>query len=219
MNILTFVLSIGIFSFARTDDETCYDKFEYVFKVMHRLSEVVKKLEHFQETKLEKEDTRTLSQGDTFTRWGRFSCPNGTTLIYEGFAGGSEHGARDSAANYVCLHKQPTWNDNNVYKSQTNLMHGAEYQTGSTNWDKIYEYDVPCVVCHVPSSNIVIIPGRNVCHEKHSLQYSGYLMSGHDSNTSETEFVCVDDEREFFLIQVQIIMANFFISSMQSADH
>jgi hypothetical protein len=65
MNILAFVLSIGIFSFARTDDETCYDKFEYVFKVMHRLSEVEKKIEHVQKTKLEKEDIRTINrQGD-----------------------------------------------------------------------------------------------------------------------------------------------------------
>ncbi|XP_060596683.1 uncharacterized protein LOC132750688 [Ruditapes philippinarum] len=165
---------------------------------MHRLSEVEKKLENVQETKLEKEETRTLSKGDTFTRWGRFSCPNGTTLIYDGFAGGSGHNAKGGAANYVCLHKQPTWNDNNVYKSQTNLMFGAEYQTSGTNWEKIQEYDVPCVVCHVPSSNIVMIPGRNVCHEKHSLQYSGYLMSGHYLHPSATEFVCVDDEPEVF---------------------
>jgi hypothetical protein len=44
-------LSIGMFSFARTDDEICHEKFEYVFKVIYRLSEVERKLEQLSSSK------------------------------------------------------------------------------------------------------------------------------------------------------------------------
>jgi hypothetical protein len=141
--------------------------------------------------------TNLYDSGDTFTRWGRSSCPNGTTLIYDGFAGGSDYLSEGGAANYVCLHKQPTWNDQTVIKSTKNNIYGAEYQVGSP-WPNIYQHDVPCAVCHVSSSSIYMIPGRNICNEKHILQYSGYLMSSYDSHKSATEFVCVDDQPQAF---------------------
>jgi hypothetical protein len=132
-----------------------------------------------------------------FTRWGRSSCPNGTTLIYEGFAGGSHFESVGGAANYLCLHRQPTWNDKTVTKSQTNLIYGAEYETVAP-WRSIFDHDVPCAVCHVPSSSIYMVPGRNICDENSTLQYSGYLMSGGAHHKSPTEFVCVDDEPKAF---------------------
>ncbi|XP_060596684.1 uncharacterized protein LOC132750689 [Ruditapes philippinarum] len=130
MSILSFSLSLGIFVLATTHDDTCYDKFEYVFKVMHRLSKVEKKLE-------------SNRQGDTFTRWGKSTCPNGTVLIYDGFAGGSDHLSIGGAANHICLHNHPTWNDQTKYKSRTNLIYGAEYQTHDTNWRALHDYEVP----------------------------------------------------------------------------
>jgi hypothetical protein len=117
-------------------------------------------------------------------------------LIYDGFAGGSHYLSQGGAANYVCLHKQPTWNDQTVTESQ-NYIYGAEYQVGPP-WVSIHHHDVPCAICHVPSSSIYMIPGRNVCNDKHILQYSGYLMSDHDSHKAATEFVCVDDQPQAF---------------------
>jgi hypothetical protein len=55
----TICVFIVMFSFVRTDDETCHEKFEYVFKVMYRLSEVEKKLE------------RLLPSKESFNRQGK----------------------------------------------------------------------------------------------------------------------------------------------------
>jgi hypothetical protein len=41
-----------------------------------------------------------------------------------------------------------------------------------------------------------MIPGRNICYKDYTLEYSGYLMSGHYSNAGSSEYICVDDKPE-----------------------
>lgn len=129
---------------------------------------------------------------DTYTRWGRAACPTGATTIYVGFAAGAHFSHRGGAANYVCLSKSPTI----VYHDRQPRLHsyiyGAEYETHDSIWNHFTNHEVPCVVCQVPRTSVIMIPGRNICPDNFKLEYAGYLMTGHHDHAAASEYVCVD---------------------------
>jgi hypothetical protein len=56
--------------------------------------------------------------------------------------------------------------------------------------------DVPCVVCRSPRPTTLIIPGRKDCYSGWTIEYVGYLMSGHSAHTGNTDYACVDMDPE-----------------------
>ncbi|XP_053374035.1 uncharacterized protein LOC123532550 [Mercenaria mercenaria] len=125
--------------------------------------------------------------GNTYVRWGRTECPgNGTEMVYKGYA----------ASNYLCLPEEPVWGVYEDSEQTAGTVYGAEYELYSRNMDKFFgkalaNNDVPCCVCRTKRPSVLFIPGRNICYDGWTLEYSGYLTSGHDSHHA-TEFVCLD---------------------------
>ena len=116
--------------------------------------------------------------------------------MYEGFAAGGEHQDIGAPANYLCLPKTPDWDSKSENPSHAALIYGAEYETNKGVLHDLHNQDVPCAVCRVPRSHIVMVPGKNSCFEDYTIEYNGYLISGFPSYKAASEYVCVDGEAE-----------------------
>ncbi|XP_078655904.1 uncharacterized protein LOC144902382 [Branchiostoma floridae x Branchiostoma belcheri] len=138
------------------------------------------------------------SGGTVYTRWGKTTCPNGVTLLYEGIAGGS-HWTLAGGANYVCLPKNPEWGNFKSGNQGNSYIFGAEYQVSFSNpfqTQGLHDHDVPCAVCHVATRGAqVMIPARLSCPSGWTREYKGYLMAER-FNHKRSEFVCVDEQPE-----------------------
>ena len=132
----------------------------------------------------------------TYTRWGRRTCPQNSVLVYEGFAAGGDHLDIGAPANYLCLPKNPDWDNKRENPAHVALIYGAEYETHKGVFRDLEEHDVPCAVCRVPRSNIMMVPGKNTCFGDYMIEYKGYLMAGHHTHKAASEYVCVDGEAE-----------------------
>ena len=124
--------------------------------------------------------------------------------MYDGYAGGSHYAHSGGAASMICLPRDPDWdagNHNDALHSATGLLYGAEYRDGQSRNDNLFgkshhDHDVPCVVCLVRQSSVLVIPGKSKCYDGWSLEYSGYLMSNSYQHTGATDFYCVDNNPE-----------------------
>ena len=145
--------------------------------------------------KKELKQAKRSFDGSTYTRWGRTVCPEGAILVYDGYAAGGHYTHKGSGSNYLCLSRDPTWNEPIEGFQNADRIYGTEYVTNDYPFSRhLHHQDVPCAVCRIPRNNVLMIPGRNICHEDYVLEYSGYLMSGHFSHQSPSEYVCVDDK-------------------------
>ncbi|XP_076455386.1 uncharacterized protein LOC143289981 [Babylonia areolata] len=129
--------------------------------------------------------------GSTFVRWGRTTCPNNTSLVYSGVAGGTWYGHTGGASNYLCLVMEPDL-DNAAPPSLHNWLYGAEYELVDGN----HEQDVVCSVCRASQATTIMIPATRACPAGWSTQYKGYLMSEFWKHKGRTEYVCVDEASE-----------------------
>ena len=135
-----------------------------------------------------------VSGGAVYTRWGRTVCPdtNGTILVYEGLAAGSEHRHSGGGANYICITKNPSYLRSTVpaYRS---YLYGTEYQ--HLVFNSLHDHNVPCAVCYTAArSSKLMIPGETTCPSMWTEEYIGYLMAGlhtckHNHNAV---YECVD---------------------------
>ncbi|XP_035686189.1 collagen alpha-4(IV) chain-like [Branchiostoma floridae] len=139
--------------------------------------------------------------GAVYTRWGKKTCRSGTTTVYSGVAGGTDHNQPGGGTNYQCLPTNPQWGryQDGVHHARA-FMYGAEYQLdtnvpfGSTS---LHDDDVPCAVCYVPTrGSKLMIPARNICPTGWTQEYDGYLMAGHYNHPAAKEYVCVDEQPE-----------------------
>ena len=97
------------------------------------------------------------------------------------------------------------WDRNELFMSpilsgvriQKGFVHGAEYQTHDSFLDDLKDHDVPCAVCKLNSSNVLMIPARQECYEGLMREYHGFLMSGREVHVTSKVFVCMDGEPEF----------------------
>ena len=140
-----------------------------------------------------------LTGGTTYIRWGRTTCPsgNGNELLYSGRAGGTRHDHSGGAANYLCMPDDP---DHLQYRSGVqgeSYIAGIEYQYAShPSLSSFNNHNVPCAVCYVATRSVaVMIPAKTQCPTNWTLEYIGYLMSEHHSN-SRTMYECVDKDPE-----------------------
>ena len=146
-----------------------------------------------------------VKPGATYVRWGRTTCPgNGSAEVYSGQAGGSYYNHKGAAASMVCLPNDPIWKRYDDATENGGLMYGAEYDDRYTSQRESnligrshYEQDVPCSVCNVKGrSSTIMIPGRSECYPGWTLEYWGYLMSGHYDFNAATNYYCVDADQE-----------------------
>ena len=173
-------------------------------------NEMDRKLGELHEWKRQWDDTKASEfmrhvQKTTYVRWGRTSCPgNGSESVYDGFAGGS-HYSHKGASSMLCLPKDPDWDAGKTSdKSDPNVgyIYGAEYHDGSGRSDQLFgeshqNHDVPCVVCDVTKrSTVIMVPGRSKCYPGWTLEYAGYLMSGHINHEGATDYYCIDKDPE-----------------------
>ena len=133
--------------------------------------------------------------GVSYVRWGRTDCRSPATLVYSGSAAGQHYTHKGGAGNPLCLPNAPIY-DRYAGSSQ-NYIYGAEYEINANQPYKISKYhnkDVPCAVCLAKKkSDTIMVPARNVCPHGWSLEYKGYLMSGHYSHAGRQEYQCVDN--------------------------
>lgn len=131
-----------------------------------------------------------------YTRWGKRSCPESTTHLYEGFMAAAHTGHTGGGANFICMHPEPQfpegYHKNNV---GSNYLYGAEYRD-SQSMDKNHCEDASCSVCeHKTSSSVYIQWGRVSCSDGHHTEYTGIIMAAKYTEY-KTSFVCVDLARE-----------------------
>ncbi|XP_045169161.2 uncharacterized protein LOC123531922 [Mercenaria mercenaria] len=151
------------------------------------------------ENKLKQIEVKTSfdGTGNTYIRWGRTECPgNGTEMVYKGYAAGGLYSNKGAASNYLCLPEEPVWGVYEDSEQTSGTVYGAEYELYDRNMDRFFgktmlNHDVPCCICRTKRPSVLFIPGRNICYDGWTLEYSGYLTSGHDSHHA-TEFVCLD---------------------------
>ncbi|XP_060601395.1 short-chain collagen C4-like [Ruditapes philippinarum] len=142
------------------------------------------------------EKVRQNGVANTYTRWGRKTCPDGASLVYQGYAAGGMYHETGAASNYLCLPKNPDWKNHSRTPKYFGLIYGAEYESYDTMFDSLKNDEVPCAVCRVPRTNIIMIPGKNTCFDEYKVEYEGYLMAGHPKHKAASEYVCVDGEPE-----------------------
>ena len=138
--------------------------------------------------------------GVIYTRWGRTNCPTdqGTQLLYAGRAGGTRHDHKGGAANYLCMPDDP---DHLQYQSGVqgySSITGVEYEYYSLPSLSSYNnHNVPCAVCYVANRSVsVMIPAKTHCPTHWTLEYIGFLMSGHYIFHSRKMYECVDKDPE-----------------------
>lgn len=132
--------------------------------------------------------------GGIFIRWGRTACPgHNTELVYSGFAGGSYYGYGGSAAEFVCLPRDPDLTTK--FSSNIAFMYGAEYD--STEFGYHNGDDLPCSVCRSSvQSSVMMIPGKSSCYGGWSMQYKGDLVAGNYANAAASQYICLDEHPE-----------------------
>eukprot|EP01050_Picozoa_sp_SAG11_P005440 SAG11_NODE_384_length_9897_cov_11.158502_8_plen_575_part_00 len=132
--------------------------------------------------------------GFVYTRWGSRSCPDGSTLLYDGFIAGSHYTHTGGGYNYVCMHPEPQYPDGyDDADNNGNLLYGTEYEnTGAIDLNQ--DGDAACAVCQASTLQVYVQWGRNTCSNEHTTEYTGLVMGTHYSQTKSST-VCVDVER------------------------
>ncbi|CAG2197661.1 unnamed protein product [Mytilus edulis] len=138
--------------------------------------------------------------GTTYIRWSRKQCPSNTytELVYSGYAGGGHYDETGSAAEPVCLPKDPDFVKTSHSISSGN-MYGAEFFGHNNFFGANSQFqDVPCAVCRVKqASSVIMIPGKNRCYTGWNMEYYGYLASNGYSQRAAGSYVCIDIQPEY----------------------
>ncbi|XP_062576176.1 uncharacterized protein LOC134238063 [Saccostrea cucullata] len=144
-----------------------------------------------------KEDEGKEHRKIIYTRWGKNSCPCNATLVYSGYAGGSNHLHSGAAVELLCLPKDPEWGIyTDGYNGAKAFVYGTEYETNYNpdHLSSFQNHDVPCAVCLVPNRSVVqMFPARKTCYKGWNLEYRGYLMAGYYGHPAATKYTCVDE--------------------------
>ena len=121
----------------------------------------------------------------SYTRWGKSSCPGGTSLVYAGRIAGTRNSHGGGGANMLCLSNAPNHLHYNPGIQQgRSFLYGAQYQTGGVYsgdtgpLSGVAQHNAPCAICYSPlKGDTIMIPGQTVCPASWTREYYGYLMS------------------------------------------
>lgn len=138
------------------------------------------------------------NSGETYTRWGKSSCPEESYLVYDGYAAGKHFNLGGSGSNLLCLPKNPEWKDyTDGVNTWTGKMYGVEYELSQNKpYPKtFYNKDMPCAVCQSTRLTTLMVPGKVTCHDGWHKEFSGYLMSqSSTAGRTPSEYICVDEK-------------------------
>lgn len=74
-------------------------------------------------------------------------------------------------------------------------LYGMEYEfndPGGIMYDSgLDDQDIPCAVCEVPRSAVMMVPGKRTCPQGWIKEYEGLLMSERHDRDERSEYVCV----------------------------
>ena len=137
--------------------------------------------------------------GITYTRWGKSSCPSGTSLVYAGRTAGTRHTEKGGGANLVCLSNTPQFLSTTPgVQDGRGFLYGTQYQTGTHSGDTgplsgVTQHNAPCAVCYSVMKEVsIMIPGQTSCPSSWSREYYGYLMSEFYNHPHTGMFECFD---------------------------
>ena len=140
-----------------------------------------------------------VTAGVTYIRWGRTTCPQaaGTQLVYSGRAAGTEHSHKGGSAERICLPDNPDYLTPKNGVQGASPLHGAEYESYSpTALGDLAQHNVPCAVCYASTRvAMLMIPAKTQCPSSWTLEYVGYLMSGHYTHY-RSMFSCMDKDAQ-----------------------
>ncbi|XP_052766498.1 uncharacterized protein LOC128207555 [Mya arenaria] len=210
-------IMVAQFALSGADTEPlCLSRFDYDYKLLSKLVELETGQKRLHETITEQQTvinelqtiitgSKSKEVGSVYTRWGKSSCPcNGTETIYAGLVAGSHYSHRGAAANYLCLTQQPSWNKYDDKEQDGGLVHGAEYEFDLRSRKhffgrEITDEDPPCAVCRTERPTVIMIPGSRQCLDGWTMEYHGYLSTGHYDHDAASEYVCLDVDPEAIL--------------------
>lgn len=199
MAFLILLIGFALLSAAISHEDTCYNKFEYEFNVLQKLvdheQQIASLLKRLEGTITSDTLGTKHLVASSYIRWGHSACAGNATLVYEGYAAGSHYTHTGAAVNYLCLPTDPDWSKYVDGFQDVARIYGSEYETALYNndWKNVQNYDVPCALCRTTRANVIMLPGKNVCHKDYVLEYSGYLMAGRYLHAAASEYVCVDN--------------------------
>eukprot|EP00057_Strongylocentrotus_purpuratus_P035680 XP_800524.2 PREDICTED: uncharacterized protein LOC588722 [Strongylocentrotus purpuratus] len=141
----------------------------------------------------------TPAGGTVYTHWGRDDCADGSELVYSGMATGAYYTHTGGGVNYLCLPHEPIYSEiETTAHGSRSLLYSAEYQTNTApHLQSLHDQTPACAVCRAPPTRLtkLMIPARNECpSSKWRLEYKGYLMSSLYTQTTRTDFVCMDED-------------------------
>ena len=138
--------------------------------------------------------------GMTYTRWGKSSCPSGTSLVYAGRTAGTHHTETGGGANLVCLSNTPQFLSYTPgTQNGRGYLYGTQYQTGRRHTGDfgplsgVTQHNAPCAVCYSVTKEVsIMIPGQTSCPYSWTREYYGYLMSEYRHHPHTGMFECFD---------------------------
>ena len=137
----------------------------------------------------------TPAGGAVYVRWGRKSCPDNASLVYNGTAAGS-HDEAGGISDILCMPEDPNYNHTvvSVGRSRT-LLDNIRYETGEM-FSSINEANVPCAVCQSETKSVALLqPGKTSCPKGWTEEYAGYLMAD-EYNNEPRSAICIDEAAE-----------------------
>ena len=137
-------------------------------------------------------EQQSANRGVVYTRWGSTECPNTSTLVYSGRAGGAHYSHPGTAADYICLPENPEYYSSSSSASFVGLVYGSEYETWDGPLDNLKDQNVPCAVCYAERNAQIMVPAKITCPSQWTREYNGYLMAAYFGHASAKNFVCLD---------------------------
>ncbi|XP_076825964.1 uncharacterized protein LOC143471387 [Clavelina lepadiformis] len=149
----------------------------------------------------------TTGTGVPYIRWGRREC-SGTSneLVYNGYAAGSYYSHTGGSSQY-CLHHNVTYSPGRYLDGWqgSGRLYGVEYRDSSwvntlfdlslTEGNSLNLHSIPCAIYLAQRrSNQLMIPGRDICPDGWTKEYTGYMMGSAHTAKHSTSPICVDDK-------------------------
>jgi hypothetical protein len=123
-----------------------------------------------------------------------------------------------SGTSYLCLPHDPSFAPSNfpyALDGSGLVAHvwGAEYQFSYGN-AKVND-DVPCAAClDTKAVTSMMIPGKSSCPSGWRKQYSGHLCASYYRHPAASEYVCVDDDPQYFEGRRQKLVGKLFYPAL-----
>jgi hypothetical protein len=131
-----------------------------------------------------------VTQGAVYTRWGKPSCSDRSSLVYKGFAASAQYQTKGGASSYLCLTRRPTFLPFQRGVQEHARIAPVEFQSTAPMGD-IFDHNSQCAVCQTSRRDVLMIPGTYSCPPLWNTEYYGYLMTSRD-NYARSEVICVD---------------------------